>query len=267
MTGILTQALNNLTSEEQHIKALTGLPAAAQEVQKDSVILIGAIVTTITAAQSSGLSFRLNAAQQLDAVLTQIEAKAPQEQIVAALTAISDEAKPVISTIAEATKTLQTARDGVAGYANKLATIEGQLNNRKTVLVSRMNQAKSSASAAQKKRWYWLALGSFGIVGAAAALALFIKESSEASDLESQANSMRAQINRQNSLILASEQMGHEFVTLGSRIVNIENAANIVGADIKEALQDSESADSGMVLQLHVEAALTELATLAIDAA
>jgi succinate dehydrogenase/fumarate reductase flavoprotein subunit len=50
----------------------------------------------------------------------------------------------------------------VAGYANKLATIEAQLNKLKTVLVSRMNQAKSSASAAQKKRWYWLALGPFG---------------------------------------------------------------------------------------------------------
>ncbi len=267
MTGAFTQSLANLTSEEAHIKALTGLPGEAQKVQAASAALVITTVASLKTAQSTALAFAPKATEQLEAVEKQLEAKAPADQVLAALNEISSAAKKVLATMANADAITRAATNEVAGYSNQLAQIETQLNEKKTALVGAMNTAKDDAAAAKSKRWYWLLLGPFGIAGAAAALALFITETNKANDLESQANALQAQISRQNALVAATKQMGNDFVALLSRIQNLQNASNIVGSDIDELLQDAKGGDTSLVIQLHVKAAISEVATLAADAA
>lgn len=267
MSGQFTQALANLSSEEAHITGLSGLPSAARSIQAGSKQIIQSTLTTLTDAQTKAKSFAASALSDLDDAVSMLNGDSPLDAIADKLNGMAANAKALVNTFDRASQVTTHSANEIAGFQNQLAAIESGLNSQKAQLVAEQNEARDKAEAAKKKRWYWLALGPFGIAGAAAALALFIKESNEASDLESKANALNAEIGRQVSLVNASKQLGTDFVTLSSKVLLVKNAADIVQSDISEILSDVNEKGARLALTLHIKAAITEVNTLEQDVA
>ncbi|MEH0019220.1 MAG: hypothetical protein V6Z89_06180 [Desulfobacter sp.] len=267
MSGLLTQALENLTAEQNHIKGLTGLPPDAAQIQTDAVNLVNRIVPQVKTLQSNVSAFTAKALPQLNEANQALENKTPLDQIKSMVLPVKSMAQELQSSVADSTGTFTSAMQEVNGYPNRLAGVVNELNQQKTELQGKLNNARSEESATKKKYYYLIALGPFGLIGLAAALALWQTWKSKVSDLESEQSRLSAQISTLNSFVAAINQIQSDFTDLVNKINNVKNSLDILAGDISNTITDLEDSSHSSVAQVYISAAIAEVNTLAKDAA
>ena len=265
--GLLTQALTNATDAEKQIGALSGLPDAAQSVQRDSAAVIGRTVPDVQRLQAAVNAFGAKASSQLaDAlgVLGRSDAIAALKPIV---TQMQSEATTLQTTVTAVTQGIAGSSQQVFGYQTQLATIASQLGNQASQLQGQLNNARDEEDAAHKRYLYLLALGPFGLVGLAVALGLYLKWKSDADGYARDASALSAQITRLNMMIAAIQQLGGDFRDLSNKIQAVKNSVGFLAGDIQEILDDvGKGGTSITALKVYLTAAQSEVTTLRADA-
>lgn len=264
MVGLLTQTLTNLLAAQQQIAALGGLPPAAQQIQAGCNALIQPMVTQTRALQQAVADFVQTATPQLAQVQSMLSAQAPLPDIKAAMSALQQQAQQLQGT---ANGTAGTLTAQLMGYFNQLAGVEAGLQSQVTALQGQLGDAQSELDAAQKRYYYLLALGPFGLVGLAVALGLYLKWKSDVSDLQGQIGGLNGQIGAFNGMKAACQQLGTDCQGLAASISGVRNAVNFLVSDLLEVSGDLDAGDAAVVIALMATAASTELATLGTDAA
>ncbi|MGX9729584.1 hypothetical protein ACWYXO_02990 [Janthinobacterium aestuarii] len=267
MAGLLTQTVANLLAAQQQIAALGGLPPAAQTIQAGCTGLIQPMVTQTRALQHDVAAFVQTATPQLAQVQTMLSAQAPLPDIKAAMSALQQQAQQLQGTANGTAGTLTTQTAQLMGYFNQLAGVEAGLQSQVTALQGQLGDAQSELDAAQKRYYYLLALGPFGLVGLAVALGLYLKWKSDVSDLQGQIGGLNGQIGAFNGMKAACQQLGTDCQGLAASMSGVRNAVNFLVSDLLEVSGDLDAGDAAVVIALMATAASTELATLGTDAA
>ncbi|MCP4425496.1 MAG: hypothetical protein GY803_13465 [Chloroflexi bacterium] len=267
MGGLLSQALANTVSAEQQIKALSGLPADAQQVQTDSANLINTIVPEIQQLQTTVSAFAQQAQAKLKEAEDQVSGNTPLAIVKATMVAVQNDASNLKSTVDSVTSNITASANQVFGYSNQLTTIESQLNSQKATLQGQLNTARDEETAAKKKYYYLLALGPFGLIGLAVALGLYTKWTNDVNDLESKQSALSAQISQLSMLVAATKQLGADFNDLSTKISSVKNTVNFLAGDIGSIISDVDESDtSRTIIEVHIKAAAQEVTTLSVDA-
>lgn len=264
--GLLSQAVANLIAAEQQITGLGGLPPGAQTIQTNSSVLIGSIVSQIRQIQGLVGGFVSNATSSLNAIETMIANNAPPPQIKAAIMTVQIAAATLKSQVATVSGPIVSALAQVDAFAVQLNSVESGLAGQISGLQGQLGDAQGEEEAAQK-RYYWLiALGPFGLVGLAVALGLYLHWKSQVNDLESQISSLNSQIGSLNAMVNACRQMGGDFQDVVTKISGVRNTVNFLFDDVLAIITDLNLGDNMAIVEIAVKAAITEATALGIDA-
>ena len=266
MSGFLSQAVANLETAEQHIKALSGLPPAAQTIQAESAAVISPTISQIQTLQKDVSSFVQIATPQLKTIETMVSGNKPLPPIKAAMANVQNEANTLKSTVDGVSAQINASSSQVLGYFGQLAAIESDLTGRMTTLRGQLGYAQSEEEATQKRYYYLLLLGPFGLIGLAVALSLFFKWRSEVNGYESQISSLNAQIKSFEAMKSVCQLMGNDFQGMVNKISGVRNSVDFLASEILTISSDLDSGDAMIVIGIKVNAAITEVTTLGVDA-
>lgn len=260
--GVLSQALANLLSVEQQAASVSGLPAAAQQIQSSLATAIPALVSQIQAMQSVTESFVQTAVPQL----SQVDPDAPLPAIQAKIAAVLTEANNLMTTVTQTSNQIGSLSSQLFGYFNQLAGIESDLDSQMTALQGQLGNAQGEEEATKKRYYFLLALGPFGLFGLAAALALYLKWQSDVNGYESQISSLNAQIGSFNAMKVACQTLATDLQSVVTKISGVENSVGFVAGDILTTSEDLTPQTAPTVIRIMMSAAVTEVTTLGVDA-
>lgn len=266
MTGLLSQALANLQAAENQIAAVPGLPPQAVAVQQDSQAKIGLTATLVTQLQSTTQAFVADMTPRLANVMTQLQGSTPLSEITPELTAIQQSSSEVHTGVVAVADQIMALKVTVDGYDAQLAAVTNTLAGQMAGLQAKLGTARDNAAAASKKYYWLIALGPFGLIGLAAALAAYEVIRTEVAGYEQQASAAQAQIARLQAMVVATRQLMADFGDVGMKTQDVVNALEFLGNDIMQLVTDTSTGTSRPQLILFAQAAQTELATVGSEA-
>ena len=264
--GILTQSVANLNAAADQIKTIVNIPSEAQVIKNDSLANISQLVTQIQSLQGTVSVFVNQATPQLNAIETQLKSNQPMDEIKTAVDVVCGEANTLNTSVIRVIASIQSTITIIEGNFNQLDAVQKDLTNQMTQLQGQLGDAQSRESAAEKKYWYLLALGPFGLVGLAAALALYLSIKNEVDGYQKEINGLNSQIAALNSMKVSTGQLSASFQTVITSVSGVKNSVSFLSNDILEIQTDLSLGDSRTVIEIAVTAALNEVNTLGIDA-
>jgi len=266
MTGHLTQVLNNVTEIINQSKTLTGLPPDAQEILNTAVSISRGIVTEVKGLQGTVLPFTEKATQQLNIALDIVTGTRPLDEVKSVLVDVHGEAVIVQGASTKASENVKESIAKLQGLPDKLAPIIKRLNDEKITLSTQLEAAKKEESATKDNYYYLLMLGPFGLVGLAAALALYSHWSGRVNELQAKESELTRSIANLTAMITSTQTLGTEIGNLSSVMLQVSNAVDIVTTGLQTIIEDvnQPNAQRGMI-ELRIRAALLQVKTLAVD--
>lgn len=187
----------------------------------------------------------------------------PLPLIKAAMAEVQSEASTLKSNVDGISGQINAASSQVFGYFGQLAQIESDLTTQMTTLRGQLDDAEIEEQAVHKRYLYLLLLGPFGLVGLAVALGLYYKWRGEANGYASQVSSLNAQIHSFNAMKGACQLMGSDLRGVVTKIAGVNNSVAILDGDIVNIESDLGNL---ALMTIYVQAAITEVTTLGIDA-
>lgn len=273
MSGFLSQAVANLVAAEQQIKSLSGLPAAAQQIQANSSDIILPMVSQVQTMQQTCSGFVQSAIPQLNEIETLVSNKQPLPEIAAKMATVLSETGTLKATVDQVSTQINSVSSQVLGYFNQLATIESDLTSQMTTLQGQVGNAQSEEDAAKSRYYYLFGLAPLALFGApamlaaaATALGLSLKWQSDVNDYESQISSLNAQVNSLNAMKSACQLIGSDFQGVVTKISGVSNSVDFLSSDILAINSDLDTGTALLVISFKVKAAIVEVTTLGVDA-
>lgn len=271
--GVLSQALANLETAEQHVQGLTNLPADAQKIVSDSTAVITPVVATIRQAQveiGALIEGTLPRLDEIEALLAQGRTFDEMKEKIH-ITAL--EASSVKKSVEGVAFQLQASADQVYEFQKQLHGVEANLTAQMIALQTRVSTARSQEAAAKKKYDYLMMLGPlgglFGMV--ASALTSYLGRKQEVAQYESQISALNSQTMQFKVLQMACEQLLTDFQTVTEKISGVSNTLTLLAGDITKIVEDidedGDAQKSSALMQIYLTAAETEIETLRVDAA
>ena len=266
MSGPLTQTLAALQSSLSQVGAIQNLPAQAGDVQHTVCAAFAPILNEAPEFQSSILAFLASAKPSLDNVIDQLAQGADGQSVASTIADIASKMAAFQST----SSTLVTAATGAMSTLTTsfttLSGIEGTLQTQIAGLQGQLGTASGEMTATQKRYYYLLALGPFGLVGLSVALALYLKWKGDVSNLQAQINSLNSQIASLQSIISSCKALATSESLVLQDLTNLKNSINSVSSDFTEIEQDLAGTTDPTLLQTVARAADAMLVTLEADA-
>jgi len=270
MSSYLSQAVANLVAAEHEVKALSGLPTEAQQIQTELSVTISLMISQIQTMQTAVSSFVQIAIPELNNIEKMVSGNQPLPNIKAAVANVQSEASTLKSSVVEVSTQLKQVSSQAFGYFNQLHTIGSSLTAQIVTLQSQLGNAQSAQKAAKKKYYYLIALGPFGLVGLSVALGLYLKWRSEVNDYESQIRSLSTQINLFSAMKLTCQLLVTDLQEVVTQTSGIKNSVDFLISDILAISSDldlgSGSAAFLSVIDMKVKAAIAEVTTLGVSA-
>jgi len=265
MSGILSQALQNLMAATQQIASLSGLPPQAQQLQTNIDAAVKPLAGLIQNLQQTGSAYVAQAVPQLNDILSILVNNQPILDIKAGMAAVLAETASLNDVVSAATEQSEAVSNLVFGEFNQLAAIDAGLASQATSLQGQLGAAQGEEAAAQKRYYYLIALGPFGLVGLAVALGLYLKWKSDVNDIESSISNLNAQINVLTSMQSACNALGADFQSVVARTSDVRNTTDLLGSSIRQINSDLNLGSDRITLEIVVRAAIAEITALGID--
>lgn len=265
--GLLSQTITNLVNLNQQLGTLGNLPASAQGIQQSAQALFNTDVANLKTIQSDVLAYTTPTITQLNTALADLNSGNTTSAAAIATTA-NQGAKNLSGTVGGLLNDIMATKTQVISFSNSLSAIETDLQNQITSLNVQIQGAQAKVDQYNKEKYYFLALGPFGLVGLATAIALLATWNGKVNSLNSQISGMNAQISAAQMLITNVNSLIGNFNTAVTQISNINNSINFLSGDIQEVIDDLNNSKGGGTAQaiLYLTTALHEVQTLATDA-
>ena len=269
--SLLSQALNNVRSVAQQISMIPNLPPEAGPMQNAAVALSGQLAPAVADAQQKVQQFVQTAVPLLTNVLSLIDS-VPSVSGDAQRNAILVQARQQISQIQSAAGQLSpviASTDSTAvDCRQKASNLAASIPQVENVLQGNIAAAKSTLQADQQevneinsKKYYWLLLGPFGLVGLGIAIGMLVTANNKVSQIEGQISALNLQISQFSKMQVDVEQLRQDVVALADKIQSVKNAVDIVGGDIQSILTDAALGSQAKVFLLALKGELGYLAS------
>ncbi|MDN7184562.1 hypothetical protein M0D69_42430 [Caballeronia sp. SEWSISQ10-4 2] len=266
MSGPLTQTLAALQSSLSQVGAIQNLPAQAGNVQRTVCGSFAPILNEVPEFQSSLLTFITSAKPSLDSVIVQLAHGANGQLVSTTIAGIASQMAAFQSTSSSVVTTATSAMSTLTTSFTTLSGIEGALQTQIAGLQGQLGTASGEMEGTQKRYYYLLALGPFGLVGLSVALGLYLKWKGEVSDLQGEINSLNSQIASLQSIVLSCKALATSESQVLQDLTNLKNAIDAVISDFTEIEHDLAGTTDPTLLQTVARAADAMLVTLEADA-
>ncbi|KAI6661634.1 hypothetical protein LOD99_13507 [Oopsacas minuta] len=263
--GNLAQAIASLNKAEQQIQGISNLPGEAVGFQIESLDNINELIAHIQTLQEVIRSFVMSALPQMEDILMKLEHNDSLNEISDMVNRLDEEANELNSQVTQELTTIQGIITTTNGYFNELASIQNDMNAQLITLQSNLVYAQNQENKASKKYYYLLALGPFGLAGLAAALAAYEAIKKQVSGYEGQISSLNTQIASLNSMIAATGQLTTDFQLLINCLSGVKNSVSFIADDILQIQTDLNEGDARSVIEIAINAGITEVKALSID--
>jgi hypothetical protein len=259
--GLLSQALQNLDICSNQISCISNLPLEAAAVQSAIAQLLTKVKAPILAYQQRTLSVVSDIAAKLAHILGgAIDSSKAMEiaAIINSLEKVQDDTRILRSSVDDFKSQMQT-------QASQLSTIEIGLNAQIAGLQGQLSSQRQELASAQK-RYYWLiALGPFGLAGLSVALALVTKWKNEASKTQNSISNMTGQIVAHKNMASACNTLLLSGTGIWNVVSDVENALDIIISNFQSIKTDVEAGNKFDELKLFFTVAAHELQELQND--
>lgn len=217
--------------------------------------------------QKAGSAFTAQALPRLNDILAALTNDQPIADIKAAMAAVLGETASLDRAVTAVTAQSQSVSNLIFGDLNQLAAIGAGLSSQAAGLQGRLGDARGQEAAAQKRYYYLIALGPLGLVGLAAALALYLQLKSDINGIESTISNLKAQINALAAMQSACSALSADFQGVITRTANVRNVTDLLADAIRQMNNDLNIGSDRVTLEIVVRAATAEVTSLGIDLA
>ncbi len=264
-TGYLSQTIQNIIVSKNYLIDMIGLPNKASKIRNQAVELIKKNSVLIGEVQSDLLKDSAKILKELqNASILIKEQGAEASALINSAHNVAVLSKTKLESALEYNLVVKTS---LLKFSQELQNVRRELQNHNAQLIVDEQKAKNKASKFKKERFYFLALGPFGLSGLATATALFVKWNAKATNAKKKIMEIR---NQMNSLKQFQESINalQENFSLGiEALSNVKNALEFLSGDIKNIINNSNTTDKEpIVIQLYLNAAIKEATILLIDA-
>ncbi|WP_413504805.1 hypothetical protein [Serratia grimesii] len=262
--GMLTQVINNLSRTGEVIQTFSGLPANAVPIQHNIQNAVGTLLPDLKQMQREVISWGQKLEVQLDEKLAVLESLSPAElglfirqskegiaQIMGQVAKVKDRAKSTDNTVTDNNMALQRI------IIDLQATIAG--------LRSNLQGSQQKLDELNEKKYYFIALGIFGIPGLIAMAVLLSEAQKKVGNLERQIASQQSDIRQQQSFATQTQAFSQDLLDLSNHMLKIGNAIEIVGNDINNAEKNLSAGEAQQLTKLFFTAAKMSVQTLLVD--
>lgn len=265
-TGYFSHTLQNLSDYKNDLESIKGLSAKASEIKKDAVALIAANSTYMNHLQNE----------------LQASCKLMLSDLQKALTVVNDNNIKGINLIKDTNKRAmefnKKTEDAIVyngnlktkalGFSNELHLVLAELENKVHKLSAEEQKAKDKADKYKKEKYYFLALGPFGVAGLATATSLFATWNSKAKKASDKVNKVRREIAQVRKFQSQLNELQESFAISIELISNSKNALVLLTGDINTILSNSTvSGLTNEVLIVYLKASITQLEIIQTDIA
>ena len=266
MSGLLSQSIANLQLAYQRVSSQGGLPSDAQQIQQALSSKIPSMISQIKLMQGSVQTFVQTAIPLMKAIQTMLTNNDPISTIQASMATVKSKFTELQSVVWAVSGKIVANNSQAEGYVGNLATIITNNTAMIASLKSQLGSAEREESSAKQNYDYLLALGLLGLIGLAAALALYERWRSEVDDLQKQVSNLNAQITMLQNFNSNCNRMISNLSNLVSTTESVGNVATIISTEISVIDDDLGKQKSRIVIGVMVAAAITEIGVLSSDA-
>jgi|GEM_PF-6765597 len=262
-TGYLSQTTQHIINHKNDLNSISGLPDQADNIRKEAIVLLENSISSKKNIQKELQKSSVKILDGLQKALLSIDQNKEK-----ALDYIDRSHDIAVLAQEKLDKELEQNADSKAAILNlssDLTTVLRALQNQSEALKVEEQKAKNKADKFKKERYYFLALGPFGLAGLATATGLFVTWDAKAKDATRAASRVRNQI---NTLRLFQENINGLQQSFGAGIEvlsNVKNALSFLAGGIKNSIQNTHTtSEETVVLSLYLNAAIKEVQTLRI---
>jgi DNA repair ATPase RecN len=264
--GLMSQAIANVRLAQGQLAAISGLPGGAPAVQASIASTLATLIPPVETAASAVLSFARQAAQPLDAASAAIGA-GDATALKTALDSFQSAITPVMSAVKAATNGVQASSAVLAADDQTLAAIGSSLQAQITDANTQADAASAQADSLDQSKYYWLALGPFGLVGLAICIAEITEASNNVNSLRQRVSELRAQSSQWSQMQANLSLLEHDIPNLANTLSSLRNALDFLSSDATEVVSDVGAAGAGSpIARAFILTAQQQLATLRTDA-
>ncbi|RKT10418.1 hypothetical protein B0G69_7807 [Paraburkholderia sp. RAU2J] len=264
--GPFSQTLAALNSSVSKLRSIQELPGDAVPIQNSVCNSLIGILKDAAPFQTALLGYTGSAITALNGALADLKKGASPGSIAKT---VSDVAA-TISTYQQSATSLLTQSNAAAALMSssftQLAHVEGSIQSQMTTLQAQEGAARGQLAAAQKRYYYLLALGPFGLPGLAAALGLYLKWKSDAAAIQNRINSLSSQIGVLQGLVTACKTLATAEASSLSDLTNLKTAIDDTAADFTVIINDLDQDPSPSVVELRLTTCIAMLGVLQADA-
>lgn len=264
--GYISHTIENLNIQQKELSTSKELPKDAEQIKKEAIAVIKKNVKTLQQAQGALKKNTTVIQTYLKEALTLIQSnKAEGLQCIAETHQHALASEQIVADTLEANKTAQSLFFGYHQQLNKsLQTLEKECAR----LTVEAQKAKDQADKFKKERYYFLGLGPFGLAGLATATALFATWTDKANKAKKAASRSKAKVRElkefQDNIRLLQDSFSESIEALSG----VKNGFVFVLGSINNMLSSTDGThQETVVISLHLNAAITEIAVLILDLA
>jgi hypothetical protein len=260
----LTQVINNITVQNNQLTAaFQALPSPVPN-QAEMITAMQGSVSILQNLQTQIRSFATSASPMLTDALTSLNNNNFSDAS-AKVQTVNTSANTLKGSITSANSQLNAITPKIVSVLSGLNTQHNTLNAQLASLQGQLQDAQNQVDYYNKRKWYFLLLGPFGIAGVAAAAALIITWTNKANGYQSDVNNISNQINSVNNSIQAVTNAQTTCTSTINIVSLINNTVDVMFSDIGEVITDLSS-QTPITARLYINAALTEIQVLTNDA-
>ncbi|OIQ26999.1 MAG: hypothetical protein BM564_13550 [Bacteroidetes bacterium MedPE-SWsnd-G2] len=262
--NLFSQVIQNLGNLNTQIKAITNLPPNAASVQTTANTLMASDVGNLKTIQSKVLAFTAPHIATLDTAISDLN-NGSTNKALTAIQGVNTDSKSLENDLLPLIKSVSDSKTQILGLSNQLNTVKQELNTQITGLKSQAQNAKNQEDYYNKRKYYFLALGPFGLIGLGIAIGMIKSWTNKANNLNAQVVAFEAKIASANQLLSSVTALISSFSKGITQISNIKNSVNVLTGDIENVINDLNNSNTHAAL-LFLTTAKHELETLHTDA-
>lgn len=258
----------NVTSLSAQLAALSGLPAAAAGIQQNAIGLLNTDIGILREIQAAVLDYTAPTIPALNTVLAALQQNQDPTTVASAKATVgnaSQAAATLAALISGKVSGVMNTKTQIINLYNQLAVVAQGLDSQIVALRSQAQDAQNEADYYTKRKYYFLALGPFGLIGLGIAIGMIVSWSNKADDYNSQVNAANVQANALQLLVTNVKGIIAAFSNTVNQISNIKNGVDFLSSDISTIISDLDNASTQNAI-LFLTAAVHEVETLKSDA-
>lgn len=265
--GMLSQALANLRYVGDELSSLGGLPEGADAARAQVVHGVGVAIPAVQATSKALLDFVAMARPLLASAMEALKAEDP-DRFRSALAATQAGAALARSSIESSTAAVQTAIGDVNAQLAVLSGIDGTLARQIAEATAEARLAQEAADELEQKKYYWLLLGPFGLIGLGICIGMIVDASNKVSQMQGRSSALRGQAAQWARMKADVDLAISELPPVGSKLQSLQNGINFVYSDVSQVTADMEKGGAGSAIaKAFLMTAGTQLDILSQDAA